>query len=283
MQLGVVPKNTTITKNLVVCGATPFQILRVDSNDKRMSFLKTDLKRTVHVVPVTFRAGDQTGAISETIVVSTSQKNEAPLRVAATGYVVDADASAPAPQDDALPLDATVSDESEPSLTSAKTAPKVAALLSTDDEENAEPIRLETVDETDALRLESDAATVETAPTPQTPRRGARIFDEFPRRAPPVKKRLGSVERSNLDARLDGVVSASATVSERSFQASPVSAALVSDATNAVRPASLTAPASPALAPARKLPPTPSPAPVAKPVRRRSIPRDLLPATIPNA
>ena len=283
LQLGVVPKNTTITKNLVVCGATPFQILRVDSNDKRMSFLKTDLKRTVHVVPVTFRAGDQTGAISETIVVSTSQKNEAPLRVAATGYVVDADASAPAPQDDALPLDATVSDESEPSLTSAKTAPKVAALLSTDDEENAEPIRLETVDETDALRLESDAATVETAPTPQTPRRGARIFDEFPRRAPPVKKRLGSVERSNLDARLDGVVSASATVSERSFQASPVSAALVSDATNAVRPASLTAPASPALAPARKLPPTPSPAPVAKPVRRRSIPRDLLPATIPNA
>ncbi|MBP3558139.1 MAG: DUF1573 domain-containing protein [Thermoguttaceae bacterium] len=263
LQLGVVPKNTTITKNLVVCGATPFQILRVDSNDKRMSFLKTDLKRTVHVVPVTFRAGDQTGAISETIVVSTSQKNEAPLRVAATGYVVDADASAPAPQDDALPLDATVSDESEPSLTSAKTAPKVAALLSTDDEENAEPIRLETVDETDALRLESDAATVETAPTPQTPRRGARIFDEFPRRAPPVKKRLGSVERSNLDARLDGVVSASATVSERSFQASPVSAALASDATNAVRPASLTAPASPALAPARKLPPTPSPAPVA--------------------
>lgn len=286
LQLGVVPKNTTITKNLVVCGSTPFQILRVDSKDKRMSFLKTDLKRTVHVVPVTFRAGDQTGAISETIVVSTSQKNEAPLRVAATGYVVDAaDANATAPEAENVPLDATVSNDSEPTLTPAKTEPKVAALLSTDDEENDEPILLETVEESDAeedaLLLDvDDANDAKPAPTPKATRRGARIFDEFPRRAPPVKKRLSAVDRPDLDARLDGVVSANAALPERSLRATPVSAALASDAPNAVRSAALTAPASPALAPVLQRPSTS--APVAKPVRRRPIPRELLPATIPG-
>ena len=286
LQLGVVPKNATITKNLVVCGSTPFQILRVDSQDKRMSFLKTDLKRTVHVIPVTFRAGDQTGAISETIVVATSQKNEAPLRVAATGYVVDADAPATAPEteEENVPLDATVSNDAEPTLTPAKSAPKVAALLSTD-EEDAEPIRLETVDETDAddalLPFELDADEAKPTPAPKASRRGARIFDEFPRRAPPVKKRFGAVDRSNLDAKLDGVVSASATLPETSVRATPVSAVLASDAPNAVRLAALTAPASPALAPARPLPPTS--APVAKPLRRRPIPRELLPATIPGS
>ena len=291
LQLGVVPKNATITKNLVVCGSTPFQILRVDSKVKRMSFLKTDLKRTVHVIPVTFRAGDQTGAISETIVVSTSQKNEAPLRVAATGFVVDADAAATesAPEAESVPLDATVSNDVEPTLTPAKSEPKVAALLSTDDEEDAEPILLETVEESDgeedALLLEIDGANdAKTAPTPQTPRRGARIFNEFPRRLPPVKKRLGTVERSDLDARLDGVVSASALISQRPVRATPTSASRASDASNAVRPASLIAPASPALAPVRVVAPTPSSAPVsvARPVRRRPIPRELLPATIPG-
>ncbi len=282
LQLGVVPKNATVTKNLVVCGSTPFQILRVDSKDKRMSFLKTDLKRTVHVVPVTFRAGDQTGAISETIVVSTSQKNEAPLRVVATGYVVDADAPVAAPETEGenLPLDATVSNDSEPILTPAKSERKVAALLSTDDEEDAAPLRLETDD------ADKDAdATVQTSSPTQTPRRGARIFDEFPRRAPPIKKRFGAVERPNLDAKLDGVVPANVSLTARPLRATPVSAALAADAPNAVRSAVLTAPASPALAPARRVAPSPvaAPIPLAKPVRRRPIPRELLPATIPGA
>ena len=289
LQLGVVPKNATITKNLVVCGSTPFQILRVDSKDKRMSFLKTDLKRTVHVIPVTFRAGDQTGAISETIVVATSQKNEAPLRVAATGYVVDVDASATAPEaqeEEIAPLDATVSNDAEPTLTPAKSAPKVAAILSTDGDEEAAPLPLEAGKEEAApLRLEADETDAQVGETPKAPRRGVNIFQEFPRRAPPIKKRVGAVERPNLDARLDGVVSAAAAVSARPVRATPVSANVAPDAPNAVRSAVLIAPVSPALAPARAVVPTPVsvPAPVAKPVRRRPIPRELLPATIPGA
>ncbi len=280
LQLGVVPKNKTVTKNLVVCGSTPFQILRVDSQDKRLSFLKTDLKRTVHVVPVTFRAGDQTGAISETIVVATSQKNEAPLRVAAIGYVVDADAPADAPESeeaDDVSLAATADADLAPTLTPAESAPKVAALLSTEDDEDLAPLRLEADDEALApLRLETaDETDAKVAPSPKPTRRGVNLFQEFPRRAPPIKKRFGAVERPNLDAKLDGVVSAQPVRA--------ASSAVASDAPNAVRPAVLTAPASPALAPVRELPPTPEPAPLPTQVRRRPIPRELLPATIPGA
>lgn len=92
LQLGVVHKNQKITKNLVVCGSTPFKILNVRGDDPQMSFLKTDLSRTVHVVPVTFRAGDEIGPIERTILIATNRPNEPQLRVVASGYVVDDDA-----------------------------------------------------------------------------------------------------------------------------------------------------------------------------------------------
>ncbi len=294
LQLGVVPKNTTVTKNLVVCGSSPFKILRVESNDKRMSFLKTDLNRTVHVVPVTFRAGSKTGAINETIVVATSQKNEAPLRVAATGYVVDAvaptsldspDGSADA---DALGLEALETAAPESTLTPATPAPRVAALLSTDDEPIVEadaPAAQVDVQSNDA-EVDAPAAA---APTSKAPRRGLNLFQEFPRRAPPVKKRLGAVERPvDLDERLDVVVPAFALNATQPVRATPTSAATPADRSPAVRPAGLIAPASPALAPSLVVDSTPeasataSPSPVAKPLRRRPIPRELLPATIPG-
>lgn len=291
LQLGVVPKNATVTKNLVVCGSSPFKILSVESNDKRMSFLKTDLNRTVHVVPVTFRAGSKTGAINETIVVATSQKNEAPLRVAATGYVVDADAPAsldsPADSDDdALGLETLETAAPESTLTPATPAPRVAALLSTDDE----PIAAPAASAASAESVDADNASAAPTPTSKTPRRGLNIFQEFPRRAPPVKKRFGAVERPvDLDARLDAVVPAFALDAPRPVRATPTSAEQPGDRSTAVRPAALTAPASPALASPRfvdakpKEPEVASPSPVAKPLRRRPIPRELLPATIPAA
>ncbi len=89
LQLGVVRKNETICKNLVVCGSTPFKIVGVGGDDPRMSFLKTDLSRTVHVVPVTFRAGDETGPIERSVYISTNRPNEPNLRVVVSGFVVD--------------------------------------------------------------------------------------------------------------------------------------------------------------------------------------------------
>ena len=296
LQLGVVPKNTTVTKNLVVCGSSPFKILRVESNDKRMSFLKTDLNRTVHVVPVTFRAGSKTGAINETIVVATSQKNEAPLRVAATGYVVDADAPVPLDSSegsadaeaDALGLETLETAAPDSTLTPATPAPRVAALLSTDDEPIVEADA--PADRADARSSDAAvAAPAASAPTSKAPRRGLNLFQEFPRRAPPVQKRLGAVERPvDLDERLDAVVPAFALDAAQTVRATPTSAATPVDRSSVVRPAALVAPASPALAPSRVADSTPqasvvsSPSPVAKPLRRRPIPRELLPATIPG-
>ncbi len=279
LQLGVVPKNKTVTKNLVVCGSTPFQILRVDSKDKRMSFLKTDLKRTVHVVPVTFRAGSETGAINEMIVVETSQANEGPLRVVATGSVVDPENSTPtdAPADAPFGLETV---EAEPSLTPAKTKPAYVA-LTTDDEE--EPIRLDAADQ-DAAPKSDAKSSAAPAPSNRAPRRGINLFQEFPRRAPPVKNRLGAAETPNLDATLDrfGVVSATASVDARTpARVQPTSAVSAVAQSAAVRSTGLTALASPTLDADASEPPTPKRS-VEKPLRRRPIPRELLPATIPR-
>ncbi|MBR4834006.1 MAG: DUF1573 domain-containing protein [Thermoguttaceae bacterium] len=272
LQFGVVPKNKTVTKNLVVCGSTPFQILRVESKDKRMSFLKTNLKRTVHVVPVTFRAGSEVGAINETIVVATSQANEAPLRVVATGCVVDAESPTPpaAPaEDETLKLETV---DAEPSLIPAETKPAYAALTTDADEA---PIELDAAEQTDAKPENAAKPNATSAPAKRTQRRGINLFQEFPRRAPPVKGRLGAAETPALDATLDA---RSAVV--------PVSyVAVKSTSDDAVRPPVLTAPASPALAPtlfAVETLESSTPKSVAKPFRRRPIPRELLPATIPR-
>lgn len=258
LQFGVVSKNQTVTKNLVVCGSSPFQILRVESKDKRISFLKTDLKRTVHVVPVTFRAGSEVGTIDETIVVATSQANEAPLRVVATGCVVDPEAPTPsdAPDDAALELQ-TVETESTP--TSATPRPAYVALA------------------TDAAEEPSNGANPTAAPAPsqRTPRRGINLFQEFPRRAPPIKNRVGAAEPSRLDATLAAVAAGSRTAT----RVKPTSAVLAPSESAAVRSAVLTAPA-PTLE-VYESAPTPT-KPVATPPQRRPIPREHLPATIPR-
>ena len=94
LQLGIVEPNTQITKNLVISGSTPFKIVSVSSSDPRLSFLKTDLTRTVHVVPVTFKATGEKGDFSGTIVISTQQggTNDSEIQkivVEASGFVLD--------------------------------------------------------------------------------------------------------------------------------------------------------------------------------------------------
>ena len=94
LQLGIVEPNAQITKNLVVSGSTPFKIVSVSSSDPRLTFLKTDLARTVHVVPVTFKATGEKGDFSGTIVVATQQSgsddNEPQeIVVTASGFVLD--------------------------------------------------------------------------------------------------------------------------------------------------------------------------------------------------
>lgn len=99
MQLGVVPSKREITKNLVISGSTPFRIVDVETSDSRISFLKTNLARTVHVVPITFRADDIQGNISTDIVISTKQAKSGSqvqtINVPVSGFIVNDNVKSP--------------------------------------------------------------------------------------------------------------------------------------------------------------------------------------------
>lgn len=76
LQLGVLSCKSKITKNIVVSASLPFKILQINSEDSRLSGIKTNLKRTVHVIPVTYQAGANSGEIRETIEIVTDLKGK---------------------------------------------------------------------------------------------------------------------------------------------------------------------------------------------------------------
>lgn len=90
LQMGVVSGKAPITKNIVISSSEPFKIVDVSCNDRRLSFLKTNLTRAVHVVPVTFNADENVGNFSDDIVVSVKQADETVQKiiVPATGIVI---------------------------------------------------------------------------------------------------------------------------------------------------------------------------------------------------
>jgi len=76
LQLGVVLQGDKVSKNLVVSGSEPFKIVSVSSSDRRFKFIKTDLTRSVHVIPVTFEAGNRPGSFAGSITIKTSRSGE---------------------------------------------------------------------------------------------------------------------------------------------------------------------------------------------------------------
>ncbi len=98
IQLGVVSQEREVTKNIVISGSEPFKIVDVSSSDPRLSFMKTNLTRSVHVVPVTFNADTNSGDVSANIVISTarpksSSKEIQKISVPVTGFIVDGEFS----------------------------------------------------------------------------------------------------------------------------------------------------------------------------------------------
>lgn len=78
--MGVVEPGMTVTKRLVIRGRKPFRILSIDCDDESFEFaLPPDATaKTVHVVPVTFVAGANTGKVIQTIRIETDLGQIAP-------------------------------------------------------------------------------------------------------------------------------------------------------------------------------------------------------------
>jgi hypothetical protein len=73
--MGVVQPGQKVTKQLVVKSKKPFKILGITCDDKSFEFAdeKDDTAKPVHLVPVTFMAGEDLGKIVKTIKIQTDQ------------------------------------------------------------------------------------------------------------------------------------------------------------------------------------------------------------------
>lgn len=87
LQMGVIRPGEKVTKNLVVRASTPFLVTRIHSNDTHMNFLVANRKSTVHVIPITYTAGEVPGTINEDITVETDQEELAALRISVSGVI----------------------------------------------------------------------------------------------------------------------------------------------------------------------------------------------------
>ncbi len=92
LQLGVVNPGQKVTKNIVISGSEPFKISDLQSSDPRVSYLKTNLNNTVHVLPISFTADDHLGEINATLIVTTDQVDDQGMpqtvEIQTSGYVV---------------------------------------------------------------------------------------------------------------------------------------------------------------------------------------------------
>ena len=69
--VGVLKPGTTVTKQLVVRAKKPFKILAVKCSDAAFQFKTGSESKLVHLVPVTFKAGDKPGEIEQAIEIET--------------------------------------------------------------------------------------------------------------------------------------------------------------------------------------------------------------------
>ena len=69
--LGIVQPGQKVTKQIVVQGKKPFKIIGVQASDSCFEFKTGDTAKTVHLVPVTFTAGNQPGNVNYRIEIAT--------------------------------------------------------------------------------------------------------------------------------------------------------------------------------------------------------------------
>ena len=70
--MGIVQPGQEVTKSLVVKGARPFKVLSISCDDKSFKFAPvSEEAKVVHVIPVTFVAGNTEGKVTKTIRIVT--------------------------------------------------------------------------------------------------------------------------------------------------------------------------------------------------------------------
>jgi hypothetical protein len=86
--MGVVLPGQKVTKQLVVRGKKPFKIKSIECADSCFSFKPPEAAAAVHLVPVTFEAGEEPGKVTQKIRIQTDLGEDASSELNAYAEVV---------------------------------------------------------------------------------------------------------------------------------------------------------------------------------------------------
>jgi len=86
--LGVVNPGKKVNKQLVVRAKQPFRITAVECEDSSFAFKHSDEAKEMHVIPVTFTAGDEAGKITRQITIVTDLPGNSRLECTAYAQIV---------------------------------------------------------------------------------------------------------------------------------------------------------------------------------------------------
>ena len=86
VMLGTLQPGQSITKQIVVKGLKPFKILEVRCDNEAFTFQPVDEAKTVHLVPMTFKAGEP-GKINQKIEIVTDLGERKSADLSAIGEV----------------------------------------------------------------------------------------------------------------------------------------------------------------------------------------------------
>lgn len=98
--LGVLKPGQVVTKQLVVTGKQPFKVTNAKCGNSAFTFKTTDLVKKVHLIPVTYTAGEAGGEIDETIEIETDLANGGKAECQARGTIQKAATTAKAAEAD---------------------------------------------------------------------------------------------------------------------------------------------------------------------------------------
>ena len=89
-----------MTKQLVVTGKQPFKVTGVKCSNAGFTFKTTDVAKKVHLIPVTYTAGQSAGEIEQTIEIETDLSSGGKTCCAARGTVQGEATTAQKPEAD---------------------------------------------------------------------------------------------------------------------------------------------------------------------------------------
>ena len=86
--LGSVATGQEVTRNLVVRSKQSFKIVALSCNDKRFELAADSASKKIHVIPVTFKANEETGEFNCPILIKTDLAAGLDCKCIATGSVI---------------------------------------------------------------------------------------------------------------------------------------------------------------------------------------------------